>query len=179
MARWIALAFIAFLAPSLAGCYVSKQPFINPANADYPLKDGTHLDGFRPVGKDWRPAKGRTLHRVGGHYVYIEDGDTERSPPFLFKRVAPNRYVAQLSDSSDPRKVTEYYYQLIMFDGTTAIQYQATCDARPEWVDRSLADKIEQTSTPRCLFSNFDKLATVLQEATKNAAPEAKYVVKP
>ena len=178
MRRWHSFICAAVLSVVLAGCYVSQQPFITAANADYPVRDGAHFDAFIPGGKDWRRGKGRTLRRIGDHYVYAVDGDKEQSPPFLFKRIGRNRYVAQMSDSSDPRKVTEYYYELIVFDGKTAIQYQANCGARPEWVTRGLADKIEQTSTPRCLFSNFDKLTTVLQEAAKNAAPEAKYVLK-
>ncbi len=170
--------FAAALALALSGCYVSKQPFIGAANADYPLKDGARLDAFAPEGKDWRLTKGRTVRRVGDRYVYAEDGEKEQSPPFLFKRVAKNRYVAQMSDTSDPGKVTEYYYQLIEFDGRTAIQYQATCNPRPEWVTRRLVEKVEDTSPQRCLFSTLEKLSTVLQEAAKNAAPEAKYVLK-
>jgi hypothetical protein len=176
--RWYAPICAALLALGLSGCYVSKQPFITAANADYPLKDGARFAAFLPRGKDWRPDKGRTVRRIGDHYVYANDGETEQSPPFLFKRIARNRYVAQMSDSSDPRKVTEFYYQLIVFDGTTAIQYQATCNPRPEWLTRGLIEKTEDTSTERCLFSSLDKLATVLQEAAKNAAPEAKFVLK-
>ncbi len=175
----VRIAFVIGAACLLAGCYVSKQPLVALETADYPIADGTHLQAFAPQGKDWRPQEGRTIHRKDGYYTYITDGEDKQSPPFLLKRVAPNSnlYIAQMSDRSNPKQVSEYYYDLIQFDGKTAVQHQATCPTRPDWVTRGLADKIESTASPRCLFSDFGKMATALQEAAKVEAPEAKFVV--
>ena len=157
----------------LAGCYISKQPLIVPAAADYPIADAAHFDAYTPAGSGWRKLVGRTVRRAGGYYVYVEDGRPKPSLPFLLKRVAPNLYVAQLSD----RASGEFAYELIRFAGTPAIQYHGTCPARADWLRRRLIDRIENAATPRCIFSNFESLTIVLREAVKNAAPEAKYVL--
>jgi hypothetical protein len=175
MFRRVALVLVAALA--LAGCYISKAPFITPQAADYPIADGARLSAYSPAGKRWLPKPGRTLRRSGGYYVYQEDGRPKPSLPFLLKRVAPNVYVVQMNDRPLPKAPTEYTYQLIEFDGTTAIKYTGICPARPEWAARKLVVRIEETQTRRCIFSNLKDLTTVLREAAKNAAPEAKYVL--
>ena len=173
------LRLLAGLLPLLlAGCYVSKQPFITPATADYPIQAPAHFDAFLPRGTQWRPQPGRTLQRVGTHYTYVEDGSTRRSPPFLLKRIAPNRYVLQMSDTSNVQRVSEYYYALVQFDGTSATQFKPACAPRVVWVEEKSIDKVERLSTgDRCLFSSLEKLSTVLQEASVNAAPEARFVL--
>ena len=162
----------------LGGCYVSKAPFITPATADYPVPHRTHFDGFVPAGKDWTKKEGRTLGIVDGYYVYIEDGETERSVPFLLKRIAPGRFIAQMNDSSDEKRISEYYYELVEFDGTTAIQHKPDCGPRQEWIDKKLIANVERTSTnARCMFAKIEDLAIVLQDAAKTTPPEAKFVV--
>lgn len=174
----IKLALAVLAAMALGGCYVSKTPLITQANADYPIKDGARFESYVPRGRAWRRDEERVVRREGDHYVYVREGDRKKSPPFLLKRVAKNRYVVQMSDSTDARKVTEYYYQLIDFDGRNAVQYQANCEARPETVTQGLVDKIEETATRRCLFSDLDKLAKVLVQEAPHGAPEGKYVLK-
>ena len=174
-----ARAFLAVLLLPLllGGCYVSKTALITPATADYPLPDGTRLVAFRPAGTTWRPQPARTLKRIGERYVYVEDGLPRPSVPFLLKRIGKNRFVAQIADTSNPSRVTEYYYALFDFDGTTAVQYKPNCTARPDFVARKLADRIEETAERRCVFSDLAKLVTVLTEDARNAAPEAKFVI--
>jgi hypothetical protein len=172
--RHLALVFACFV---LAGCYVSKAPLITPATADYPIADGARFTASAPAGSGWVRRPARTVRRVGAWYVYREDGRPKPSLPFLLKRVAPNVYVAQLSDHADPKRAREYSYQLIRFDGTTAIQYPSLCPAHPEWVKRGLVDRVEETQTRRCIFSSLAKLSTALQEAARSAAPEARYVL--
>jgi hypothetical protein len=170
---------VALAALVLAGCYISKTPFITPATADYPVADGARFNAFAPAGDTRRARPGRTVRRVGAFYTYREDGRPKPSLPFLMKRVATNLYVVQLSDSADPRKVREYAYQLVVFDGATAIQHKSICPAHAEWLERRLVDRIEETQTRRCIFSDFQHLTTVLREAAKSGAPEAKYVLVP
>ena len=172
--QWHCLA--ACFALLLAGCYVSKAPFITPATADYPIASGTRFDTARPSGKEWRRQPGRTVHRAGAHYVYVEDGSPKRSVPFLLKEIAPKRYILQLSDSSDPGKVSEYYYALLDYDGATAIQFQAGCMPRDGWIGKKWIDKVEPLSMgDRCLFSSLGNLTSVLQDASIKAAPELRF----
>lgn len=172
-------AFVLLLAAFLlGGCYVSKAPFITPETADYPIADGAWFRAFVPAGGKWIARPARIVRRVGAHYVFHEEGRPKPSLPFLMKRVAPRLYVVQLADNSDPRKVREYVYELVTFDGRTAIQHQGVCPARPEWIKSRLVDRVEETQTRRCIFSDFAKLVTVLREAARNAAPEAKYILQ-
>jgi hypothetical protein len=171
------LAALTLCALALSGCYVSTRPLIAPAGADYPVADGARFAAFAPQGRGWTPLPSRTVWRRGAYYVYQDDGRPKPSLPFLLKRIAPGLYVAQLSDHADPAKAREYVYELISFDGKTAIQQQGACPARPEWVRRGLIERIENTTTPRCIFSSLEKLAVVLRESARNAAPEAKYVL--
>jgi hypothetical protein len=162
----------------LSGCYVSKAPFITPETADYPIATGTRFDAFLPRGRTWRPQPGRTVHRIGAHYVYMEEGSPRRSIPFLLKRIAPSRYILQLSDTADPARITEYYYVFVAFDGTTAIQYKPACAPRPTWLEQKWIARVESLSTnDRCIFTDFEGLKSVLSEAVVMAAPEAKFVV--
>ena len=171
-------ALAVLVALLLAGCYVSKEPFITPATADYPIATGTRFEAARPSGKEWRRQAGRTVHRAGAHYVYVEDGSLRRSVPFLLKEIAPKRYILQLSDSSDPAKIREYYYALLDFDGATAIQFQPACYPRDAWLARKWIDKVERLSTGnRCLFSSLENLTSVLQDASVLAAPEMRFTV--
>ncbi len=176
--RLVIHAVLLVAAFGLAGCYVGKTALITPETADYPVAHRTHFDGFLPRGTGWRPQGGRALGVVDKYYVYIEDGETERSVPFLMKRIAPGRYIIQINDSSDSARITEYYYGLVDFDGKTAIQYQPSCVPLQAWIDQKLIESAERTSTnTRCLFKTFENLSTVLQAAAKNAPPEAKFVV--
>jgi hypothetical protein len=170
----VAVAMVAALA--LAGCYVSKTPFITPVTADYPFTGGTRFAIYAPAGKQWLRRGTRTIRRAGAWYVYQDEGRPKSSLPFLVKRVAPGVLVVQMSDRPYPQPATEYTYQLIETDGATFIQYSGICPARPEWAARKLVIRIEETQTRRCIFSDFKSLVTVLREAAKNAAPEAKYV---
>jgi hypothetical protein len=163
---------------TLSGCYVSKAPFITPETADYPIPTGTRFDAFLPRGQTWRPQPARTVTRVGTHYIYMEEGSPRRSIPFLLKRIAPRRYVIQLSDTADAARITEYYYGVIDFDGTTAVQYSPACAPREDWVLQTWIARVERTSTnDRCIFESFENLQSVLNEAVVNAAPEAKFVI--
>lgn len=170
------IAVLAALA--LSACYVSKEPLITPATADYPIADGAYL-AAPPPDKGKYAGAGRTMHRDGAYYTYTADDDAEKSPPFLVKRVAPKSkfFVAQMNDKSDPKKTSEYYYELLEFDGKNVVQYQGTCTPKTDWTTRKLLDRVEDTSSPRCIVSDFAKLATVLQEAAKRDAPEAKFTL--
>ena len=168
------------LVTMLAGCYVSDEPFVTVEDADYPIETGTRFSVFRPAGDDWQAQPGRVIESAGNYYVYVEEPDQKRSTPFLLKRIAENRYVVQMNDTADFARVSEVYYQLIDFDGTTAIQYSSTCPAWTNWVERELIARLEEAAAEtRCHFSSFDNLVTVLEEAAVNAAPEAKFVLAP
>jgi len=167
------------LALSLTGCFLSKAPLITPETADYPIESGSHFDSFARRGTDWRPLpEGRTVHRQGDYYVYINDNSDRTSVPFLLMQISPGRYILQANDTSNFERVSEYYYFLVDFDGVEAIQHSGSCWPRQEWIDEGIITQIERTSmNTRCHFANLDNLTTVLEAASGYRAPEEKYVL--
>ncbi len=163
----------------LSGCYLSKTPLITPQTADYPIASDSHFAAFARRGEDWRPMPyGRTVRRAGGYYFFRDDGSDETSLPFLMKEVSPGRYVVQANDTSDFTRVTEYYYLLLDFDGTEAVQYSTTCWPREEWISEGLVARVEQTAVNwRCHFDSLEDLTTVLVGTTEYTAPEERFVL--
>ena len=168
-----------FLALTLAGCFLAKEPLITPDIADYPIEPGSHFDAFARRGTDWRPLpEGRSVHRQGDYYVYINDDSDRTSVPFLLMEIAPGRYIVQANDTSNFERVSEYYYFLVDFDGVDAIQYSSSCWPRQEWIDDGVIAQVERTSiNTRCHFTDIAGLTTALEGASEYAAPEEKYVL--
>jgi len=170
---------VLILALSLTGCFLSKAQLITPQTADYPIVSGTHFDSFARRGTDWRPLpEGRTIHRHGDYYVYINDNSDRTSVPFLLMKISPGRYIVQATDTSNFENVSEYYYFLMDFDGIEAIQHSGSCWPRQAWIDEGVISQMERTSTnTRCRFTDLDSLTTVLEAASGYTAPEGKYVL--
>ena len=167
------------LALTLAGCFLTKEPLITPDTAAYPIESGSHFDSFARRGTDWRPLpEGRSVHRQGDYYVYINDDSDRTSVPFLLMEIAPGRYIVQANDTSNFDRVSEYYYFLVEFDGVEAIQYSSSCWPRQEWIDRGIITQVERTSiNTRCHFADIAGLRTALEGASEYTAPEEKYVL--
>nr|TFG52415.1 MAG: hypothetical protein E4H34_05040 [Hyphomicrobiales bacterium] len=164
---------------SLAGCFVSKEPLITPETADYPIASATNFDAFGRRGTDWRPLpEGRSVYRKGNYYYYVNDDSDRKSVPFLLKKISDGRYIAQANDTSNFDRVAEYYYFLIDFDGSEAIQHSGSCWPRQAWIDDGLITQVERTSmNTRCLVENIEDLAVVLEGTMGFRAPEARFVV--
>ena len=163
----------------LAGCYLSEVPFITPEAADYPIVSNSHFDAYGRRGTGWRPLpEGRTVRLSDGYYYYRNDGSDRTSVPFLMKEISENRYVVQANDTSTFARVSEYYYYLVDFDGTEAIQYSGSCRPLQEWIDNGIIADIERTSfNLRCAFDSFENLVTVLEGATEFVSPEERFVL--
>lgn len=167
------------LALTLAGCFLTKEPLITPDIAAYPVESGSHFDAFARRGADWRPLpEGRSVHRQGDYYVYVNDDSDRTSVPFLLLEIAPGRYIVQANDTSNFDRVSEYYYFLVEFDGVEAIQYSGSCWPRQEWIDGGVITQVERTSiNTRCHFADIAGLTTVLEGSSEFTAPEEKYVL--
>ena len=168
-----------FLALNLAGCFLTKVPLITPDTADYPIEPGSHFDAFARRGTDWRPLpEGRSVHRQGDYYVYVNDNSDRTSVPFLLMEISPGRYILQANDTSNFSRVSEYYYFLVDFDGVEAIQHSGSCWPRQEWIDEGVITQVERTSmNTRCHFADIGGLTTVLEGTSEYTAPEEKYVL--
>jgi hypothetical protein len=178
VAKGIALVLISL---SLTGCFLAKQPLITPDIASYPIESGTHFDAFARRGEDWRPLPvGRTVHRQGDYYVYVNDDSDRVSVPFLLFETEPGRYIVQANDTSNFENVSEYYYFLVEFDGVEAIQYSSSCWPRQAWIESGIITQVERTSiNTRCHFADIDDLTIVLEGSNEFTAPEEKYVLTP
>jgi len=165
----------------LGGCFLSKAPLITPETADYPIETNSHFDAYARRGTDWRPLpEGRTVRRLNGYYYYRNDGSNRTSVPFLMKEISENRYLVQANDTSDFRRVTEFYYFLIDFDGAEAIKYTGTCWPRQDWIDDGIIADVQFTSVnTRCAFETLENLVTVLEATSAYTAPEERFVLTP
>jgi hypothetical protein len=172
-------ALAILLAFALSGCFLSKQPFITPETADYPIASDSYFDAYARRGEGWRPLpEGRRVRIQNGYYYYRNDGSNQTSVPFLMKEISEGRYVVQANDTSNFARVTEYYYFLVDFDGTEAIQHSGSCWPRLEWLEEGIIAGIEYASTnTRCAFDSFENLVTVLEGTTELAAPEDRFVL--
>lgn len=170
---------VLFLAVTLAGCFIAKEPLITPETADYPIETGTHFDAFARRGTDWRPLpQGRSVHRQGDYYVYVNDDSDRTSVPFLLMEISAGRYIVQANDTSNFERVSEYYYFLVDFDGVEAIQHSGSCWPRSEWIETGIISQVERTSVnTRCQFTSIENLETVLEGTTEFTAPEERYVL--
>ena len=178
LAKGIALVL---LSQAAAGCFLTKEPLITPDIASYPIESGAHFDAFARRGTDWRPLPiGRSVHRRGDYYVYVDDDSDRASVPFLLLEIAPGRYIVQANDTSNFDRVSEYYYFLVDFDGAEAIRYSSSCWPRQEWIDEGIITQVERTSiNTRCHFADISNLTTVLEGSIEFAAPEERYVLTP
>lgn len=175
MARCLAI----LLAFALSGCFLSKEPFITPETADYPIVSDSYFDAYARRGEGWRPLpEGRRVRIQDGYYYYRDDGSNKTSVPFLMKEVSKGRYIVQANDTSNFARVTEYYYFLVDFDGNEAIQYSGSCWPRSEWIEDGIIAQVERTSTnTRCRFESLENLVTALEGTTEFAAPEERFVL--
>lgn len=167
------------LSLALTGCFLAKEPLITPDMASYPIESGAHFDAFARRGTDWRPLpEGRSVHRQGDYYVYVNDDSDRTSVPFLLLQIAPTRYIVQANDTSNFERVSEYYYFLVEFDGIEAIQYSSSCWPRQAWIDEGIITQVERTSiNTRCHFADISGLTIALEGSTEFTAPEEKYVL--
>jgi hypothetical protein len=177
--RFARTALLLLLSLSLQACFLTKEPLITPENADYPIEPGSHFEVFARRGTDWRPLPvGRSVHRQGDYYYYVNDDRNRLSVPFLLMEISPDRYIVQVNDTSNFERVSEYYYFLVDFDGVEAVQYSGSCWPRKEWLDEGIISLVERTSmNTRCHFTAIENLTTVLEEVSEFAAPEEKYVL--
>ena len=176
LAKGIALLVLSL---TTTGCFLTKEPLITPDIASYPIESGAHFDSFARRGTDWRPLPaGRTVHRQGDYYVYVNDDSDRTSVPFLLLEIAPDRYIVQANDTSNFDRVSEYYYFLMEFDGVEAIRYSSSCWPRQEWIDDGIITLVERTSiNTRCHFADIENLTIVLEGSAEFAAPEEKYML--
>jgi hypothetical protein len=172
-------AFAILLAFAVSGCFLSEEPFITPETADYPIASDSYFDAYARRGDDWSPLpEGRRVRIQNGYYYYRNDGSDRTSVPFLMKEISEGRYVVQANDTSTFERVSEYYYFLVDFDGTEAIQHRSRCWPREEWLENRIIAGIEYASTnTRCTFDSFENLVTVLEGTTEFAAPEDRFVL--
>ena len=118
---------------SLAGCFISSDPFITPATADYPFADGTILVEFHrsgAVASGWEKTERWRIAREGAYYKLAglaADGNNETTEPFLLKcldreKKCRGRYAIFQARHTDPNGRTYFVYGLLEFaDANTTL----------------------------------------------------------
>lgn len=118
--RRLASLFAVLLPLTLGGCFVSSDPLISPATADYPWSAlrGQH---FEWDDGSWKLKGVASLKRDGDDYVLTSD-ETDEAMRFLLRRFEPDHYIAQAADRSDEDHPS-YIYGLIVVEGNRIYEY--------------------------------------------------------
>ncbi len=193
------------LAFALAGCFVSEQPLISPARADYPLAEGKHYTRFlldyrrgsvsskeETQGilllRELQPSTGgETKNRAGfengRYYVWAEshknsEGAIENSQTvFLLQRMTDDYYIAMTPDKQG------YDYDLLQIAGSTIYRYDFQChpvDIDRQFVLSGLIRRGAQGEADNCYLGTLDDLAKIFQARLADGArPGEAYTVHP
>lgn len=159
-----ALAVIAVLAVTLAitlalsGCISSVTPLISPQNADYPFQRITFIArGDEDQGKD---AVEITLFRQGDVYVELNKDSAEH---YLFKRVAEDLYIGQMSETDDEGEL-QLLYGVVQIQAKTGMNILSSmCDEVPE-------DALKATGIVKAKGEHFDECTAASLDQLKTLA---------
>ena len=153
---WAAMAVL-IIAVVLSGCISSKTPLISPQNADYPFQRITFIAlGDKDKGKE---ADRITLLRPGDVYVELNKEDAER---YLFKRVADDLYIGQVSEMDDEGEL-QLLYGVVQIRGETEMNILSSmCDEVPEDVIKATGIvKTKGAHFDECTVASLDQLKTL------------------
>jgi hypothetical protein len=127
------LCLIIFAGLPLASCFISQQPFITPATADYPFATGLVVAKFqrtKAAPSVWSNIGRWAIVRDGAYYKMLglpEDNSSDETEPFLVKCLDGQKcktkggYAISQMRHTDPDGRTYYVYALLQFtDPSTA-----------------------------------------------------------
>ena len=96
IARVLKLTLLGLAALALQGCFVSTEPLLKAAEADFPFSKLTFKSESKSV----------TLTRVGDLYKILDDDD---APTYLFMKVDENLYIGQAAGKDKKGKLETVY----------------------------------------------------------------------
>lgn len=176
IARWLTVLGASAL---LSACFISDAPLIAPADADYPIADGTRFAVWKLDDKGERkretPAHA-VVTRDGANYVYTEPG--EKPITGLMDDMGGGAYIVLFHDEDHPG---QSIYGLLQKSGDNWRSHGITC---PDFAKlakahgKSLADFHTADDRGNCAFSNHDDLKAAMELEARYAAPNEEYVAE-
>ncbi len=171
----VSCVLLALLSLALSGCFISSDPLLSPAKADYPWPALRRAQQFGWENGAWKSRGYVSLDRDGAFYVLKPD-DSDDVTRFLLHRIGNDLYVAQADDPSG-----SYLYALVSIEGNRVYESafdDASHDCAVPGIDpymRGLSAKNDN-----CSVQSLDALIDVFQ-ALRRAQPQAEtlYVVEP
>lgn len=169
MLRLSRIIFLMSACSLLGGCFVSQEPLLTAAQADYPFPARSQFASYA-FDTNKRGADG-TLTRQGDHYVF-EDASGKKS--ILFKLVGDRLLVAQVQ--TDDR----YTYDLIASDGKTAAAFNFQCDPERDMIPADRAPTGGTSFEVTCTVTSLEQVVHLFGERmAQHAKPKTKYVLIP
>jgi hypothetical protein len=163
----------------LAGCFISKDDLIAPADADYPIADGAHFAVYKldAGGKRTGDApKHITITRKGADYLYVLDH--EKPAPGLMDDIGGGNYIAMAHHLDKPH---ESIYVLFHRTDGNWLRYAPNCSDFARLAaahGKSRADFHITASGNNCAFSSYEDLKKAMALHIQYAAPDAEYVAE-
>lgn len=170
-----------FLAPLLlAGCLVSDSDLIAPADADYPIADGTRFAEY-PLDETGARAgddpESVIVTRDGARYL-MQTGEDGKLFSGLMKEIGPELYAVMMREDD----VAEgNLYALMKREGALWKRWGMVC---PDFVSlteangRTLADFGIEVRNSDCVAKDFSSITKALLFAHEHQAPDAEYVAE-
>jgi hypothetical protein len=175
-ARWLTLLGACAL---LSACFISKTPPIAPADADYPITDGTRFAVWKldPGGKRLEGEPGHlTVTRDGADYVYaLRDEEPVKG---LMDDVGNGFYIALGRDVTKPGHAV---YALFHKTGDKWLRYAPNCSDFARMAaahGKSRADFHIEANGNDCEFSSYADLKAAMALEAEYATPNAEYVAE-
>ncbi|PKQ08914.1 MAG: hypothetical protein CVT73_05200 [Alphaproteobacteria bacterium HGW-Alphaproteobacteria-12] len=185
MRRRNILSIAAFLI--LAGCFISTGDLIKPADADYPVADGTHFAIYSLLADGTRagntPDKA-VVTRKDGFYVMTMTESPNKTGlegnvmTGLMKAFETGLYAVMVQD---PEKPGHNLYMLARKDGARWLRWDLVC---PDFVNLAEENGVTVASmgvtivSSDCEVKDFASLTKAMRFVHENKKPDWEYVVE-
>jgi hypothetical protein len=121
------IAFVAFLAALLSGCFASDRPLFGAETAVLALGDGGKFATFELDNGKEKPSDPIEV-RTGANNVYSFVNEKGVATPVSFHSLSGDEHIAQVKLGGD----SGYGYVLVRTDGREVVVIPAECDKQDE-----------------------------------------------
>ncbi|ABS63057.1 hypothetical protein Plav_1437 [Parvibaculum lavamentivorans DS-1] len=164
----------------LGGCFISAEDLIKPADADYPIADGTRLvlHELDETGARTGATEEETRITRDGDLYLMTTGEDGKIFAGLMKEIAPDLYAVQAREADSPEG---NLYALVERDGANWRRWSMIC---PDFVSMAeekgvaLSEMGVTLDSSDCVVEDFASLKTALMFAYENGKPDAEYVAE-
>ena len=153
-ARLFRFAILGFAALALQGCFVSTDPLLKAADADFPFQKLSFEGESKTV----------VLSREGDLYKIQNDDD---APTYLFKKVEENLYIGQAAGKNKKGKPETVYGIVERRGDNLAIRLPMCSDADEADLKAAGITKLDKWFVDQCQVTDIEqmkKLALLIKD---------------